>query len=195
MSDQASFKRALRALHAEKDAAYRDSWKRRGELISIMANIARKVDRLEYASAGALASHDESVLDTAVDLLVYSLKYQTYLADHDSSVATDLLADKATAPYSDGSYGFEALLDALDLSVLNDPIPLSLAEADRAAVAAFTRLEQCFPEARPPAAPSERYRQAGHVASAAAQVVAAIKREMPAAYRAFLAEWAGSDAP
>jgi len=44
---------AVRRLHPAKDAAYRDAWKRRGEAISILANIARNADRLEYGLDGA----------------------------------------------------------------------------------------------------------------------------------------------
>jgi hypothetical protein len=36
------FREAVRRLHRAKDAGYRDAWKRRGEAISILANIARK---------------------------------------------------------------------------------------------------------------------------------------------------------
>lgn len=61
-------------LHAEKHAAYGDSWKRRGEYM-ILANIARKVDRLEGGSATA----DETQTDTAIDLMVYLAKYRCWL--------------------------------------------------------------------------------------------------------------------
>lgn len=57
-------------LHAEKDAAYGDSWCRRGELFSILPNIARKVDRLGKSDS------QETALDTAVDLVLYLAKYQ-----------------------------------------------------------------------------------------------------------------------
>ena len=69
------FRQSISALHRVKDAAYRNAWKKRGEVMSIMANIARKVDRLEYVSAGAPATQDESLIDTATDLFVYLLKY------------------------------------------------------------------------------------------------------------------------
>lgn len=61
-------------LHAEKHAVYGDSWKRRGEILGIQANIARKVDRLGVPGAG------DTDLDTAVDLLVYVVKYLCWLA-------------------------------------------------------------------------------------------------------------------
>lgn len=61
-------------LHRQKHEVYGDSWKRRGEKVAILANIARKVDRLGVAGAGDTAS------DTVVDLLVYLVKYRLWLA-------------------------------------------------------------------------------------------------------------------
>ena len=63
-------------LHERKDKAYGDSWKRRGEKVAIQANIARKVDRL------GVSDDDETELDTAVDLLVYLIKYRGWLVGH-----------------------------------------------------------------------------------------------------------------
>lgn len=63
--------------HNEKHAAYGDSWKRRGEMLGILANIARKVDRL-----GGAETSDETSADTAMDLLVYLAKYRSWLWDH-----------------------------------------------------------------------------------------------------------------
>jgi thymidylate synthase len=60
-------------LHAEKNAAYGDSWKKRGEMLGIMANIARKVDRLGVPGGGDTAA------DTAIDLAVYLIKYNLWL--------------------------------------------------------------------------------------------------------------------
>jgi hypothetical protein len=64
------------ATHEEKHAAYGDSWKRRGEMLGIMANIARKVDRL-----GGSETSDETSADTAMDLMVYLAKYAAWLFD------------------------------------------------------------------------------------------------------------------
>lgn len=60
-------------LHREKNNAYGDSWRRRGEMLGILANIARKVDRLGKPGAG------DNELDTTVDLLLYLVKYQLWL--------------------------------------------------------------------------------------------------------------------
>src|SRR5260370_15928262 len=56
MTPDGEFREAVARLHRAKDAVYRDAWKRRGEVISILANIARKVDRLEYGLDGAPAT-------------------------------------------------------------------------------------------------------------------------------------------
>ena len=59
-------------LHRTKDAVYGDSWCRRGEVLGILANIARKVDRLG-------ANDDtETASDTALDLMIYLAKYQVW---------------------------------------------------------------------------------------------------------------------
>jgi thymidylate synthase len=73
-------------LHAEKHAAYGDSWKRRGEQMGIMANIARKVDRLGVSGGGDTAT------DTAVDLLVYLVKYRLWLSEADPEQEVESVA-------------------------------------------------------------------------------------------------------
>lgn len=78
------FIRYVTSLHDEKHAAYRDSWKRRGEMLGIMANIARKIDRL-----GGGETKDETTADTAIDLLVYLAKYRTWLDDQPGNVQSD----------------------------------------------------------------------------------------------------------
>lgn len=74
----------IAALHDAKHAAYGDSWKRRGEFLGILANVARKVDRL------GKTDDVETALDTAVDLLVYLVKYEAWLRDQeDGGVRSD----------------------------------------------------------------------------------------------------------
>lgn len=122
----ASLHETIRRLHREKDAAYRDAWKKRGEVISILANVARKVDRLAYALDGAPPSGDETLLHTAVDLLVYCIKYETYLADVDSDAAEKLFCkSELDWPFSQGYTGFEHLLSQMDLESLDIVISLS----------------------------------------------------------------------
>ena len=64
-------------LHREKHAAYGDSWKKRGEMLGIMANIARKMDRLGVAGGG------DTSADTAIDLLVYLIKYRLWIWENE----------------------------------------------------------------------------------------------------------------
>lgn len=89
-------------LHAEKHAAYGDSWKRRGEA-GILGNIARKVDRI----GSGVDTSDETQADTAQDLLVYLAKYRCWLegqagdpADVDK-VFTDLIGTDRPASFND----------------------------------------------------------------------------------------------
>jgi len=97
----------VKHVHAEKSTAYGDSWKKRGELTSILANIARKVDRLaRYRATGAVLV-DESVLDTAIDLFVYLLKYRLYLLERAPSVGGVL--GSFSPPFSDDPACFDAL--------------------------------------------------------------------------------------
>lgn len=65
-------------LHAEKHASYGDSWKKRGELVSILPNIARKIDRL------GVGDSFDSEADTALDLFVYLAKYLCWMDDTES---------------------------------------------------------------------------------------------------------------
>lgn len=74
-------------LHREKSAAYGDSWKKRGEQMSILANIARKVDRLGNGTETA----DETQADTAVDLLVYLVKYRLWLSETNPELSLPML--------------------------------------------------------------------------------------------------------
>jgi thymidylate synthase len=101
---------AIKKLHSTKDRAYGGAWKKRGELVSVLANIARKVDRLEvYASS----RHDlvgETILDTAVDLFVYAGKYQLFLED---IAPGDLLSVSAPRPFADHEDNFNSIVDGL----------------------------------------------------------------------------------
>jgi thymidylate synthase len=72
-------------IHNEKHEAYGDSWKKRGEMMSILANIARKIDRLDSGKD----TTDESQVDTATDLMVYLAKYQSWLIDPARSDSPD----------------------------------------------------------------------------------------------------------
>jgi hypothetical protein len=177
---------AVRRLHRAKDAAYRDAWKRRGEVISILANIARKADRLEYGLDGAPPTRDESWLDTAVDLLVYCLKYQTYLADLDTGVA-GLLFGGSTAcqPYSDGTAGFDLLLSRAVPGTL-EAGDLTVSGAAAQVFSRFGELEGCFQGLSGTQPPGARLRRAQALTVAALCLIAALRREHPDLYASFL---------
>lgn len=153
--------------------------------MSIMSNIARKVDRLEYVADGAPATPDESLFDTAVDLLVYSIKYQTYLADQDPAVASALYPDSAQVPpYSDGPAGFEEMLRHLDVTAVGcGPGQLS-GQATQQVLIAFAELEACFRGT--PAPVSLRAAKAMTLTHAAVILIGSLIREAPERYRDFL---------
>jgi hypothetical protein len=71
----------LSRLHERKNAGYGNAWRKRGELLSIYTNLARKYDRLIVALDEGNQSTDERILDTAGDLCVYAAKYLTWLAE------------------------------------------------------------------------------------------------------------------
>jgi hypothetical protein len=191
MSAHAEFREAIRNLHMRKDAAYGNAWKRRGELISIIANIARKVDRLESVAGGAPPTEDESMLDTAVDLLVYCLKYQIYLADLDAVTAGRLISGRVDPPYSDGPEGFNILLADVDLTVF-DVQPPPKAAACAAVVTIFNELELCVSTSIRASA-DERLACAANLAEAALRVVAALRHEAPMQLRKFVVTSQGGD--
>lgn len=184
------FKDAVRQLHRVKDAAYGDAWKKRGEVMSIMANIARKVDRLESVTGGAPTTTDEALLDTAVDLLVYSLKYQTYLADRDPAVAATQYQIHVTAPpYSDGLGGFEALLKELDVTPSEGNAEQGVAKATQGVLIAFGELEACFQGTPVPV--SQRAAMAMALTRASVNLICSLTREASERYRDFLMTWHG----
>lgn len=185
MTPHDEFREAVRRLHRGKDAAYRDAWKRRGEVISILANVARKVDRLEYGLYGAPATPDESWADTAVDLLVYCLKYQAYLADLDAGTAARLFGRSCVKPpYSDGTAGFEALLSRTDLTAVTDP-GQSAAGAAHLVVARFAELEACFDQAASKRQVSVRLARLLALTEAALGLVGALRHEHTQVYARF----------
>lgn len=111
--DWADLRESVITLHRLKDAAYGNSWKKRGELISIAANLARKIDRIDQVVGGATAGR-ETLLDTAVDLLVYAVKYETFLADQSTDAAEKLFTNGGER-FSDGPDGFEELIQTRDV--------------------------------------------------------------------------------
>lgn len=182
-------KEAITSLHRQKDAAYGNSWKRRGELISIMANIARKVDRLEVIANGANPSQDENTLDTAIDLFVYALKYITYLADQDPETAAMTFGEYRLPSWSDGPAGFDRLIANYDMSIVERPPTATVPEAVRNILTTFAELEQCFSQPAVAAPPRVRADLATSLAAQTLHLVAALRDEDPGGFEKFLATW------
>jgi len=182
----ADFGKMVSALHNLKSAAYGDSWKRRGELIGIMSNIARKVDRLQVVDV-AIVDDDETALDTAVDLLVYSIKYATYLMDHAEMERPASLAHCRT-PLSDGTEGFDAVLQQIlaTHSVQNT-------EPSAAVVAvqnAYGRLEQVVDSAK--RSDGAKPGALEGLVGAALQLIASLSVASPASYDQFARHLTGA---
>jgi hypothetical protein len=71
----------LEELHRKKDLGYRDAWRKRGELIGIFCNIARKYDRLQIGTSVLDPDAEESWIESAADLCLYTVKYVTWLIE------------------------------------------------------------------------------------------------------------------
>lgn len=184
-----TFREVTRSLHRQKSAAYRNAWKRRGEQISIIANIARKVDRLEFVIDGAPVTQDESIIDTVIDLYVYVLKYETYLADQDETLAEVMFpGTQAQPPYSDGVDGFEFLLAQADLTALDEGVEQGLTECVQDVLLAFAQVEVGVTE--PIAAVADRARRARALAVATINLVALLHQVAPERYDEFLRQHA-----
>lgn len=186
-NDAEALRNAIRSLHRAKDAAYGNAWKKRGEVLSIVANIARKVDRLEHVRSTDSAPTDESVLDTAVDLLVYCLKYQLFLADSDATVARLLFRESdLVGTFSDGTEGFEYLLDQANLTSLAGGGHLAISNAIDEVLGRFSKLEACFSGlAVQPKAPG-RLIDVQHLADAAIGLIAVIRYSGNEGYQSFI---------
>ena len=104
-------KSAIDRLHRKKNAAYGGAWKRRGERVSILPNIARKVDRLAHFRDTNLEIEGETPLDTAVDLFVYVLKYELFLAQESPTLAAAIGLAGEPRAYSDFDDDFTTALD------------------------------------------------------------------------------------
>ncbi|CCD95363.1 hypothetical protein BRAO375_4180018 [Bradyrhizobium sp. ORS 375] len=161
----AAFKSAVKRLHAVKDRAYGSAWKRRGELISILPNIARKSDRLETIIATGAKMDGETMLDTAIDLYVYSEKYRLFLAQ-DLDEGT-LLPPGSPTLLSDHDANFDALVDRLDLSVSSPSAADLIGEI-------VDHFDTCWRRAEAGAPTSERLGNAGLLADAAGRLLARI---------------------
>jgi hypothetical protein len=138
--------RLLDRLHRPKDAAYGDAWRKRGEVLGIFCNIARKHDRLTLAMGeiGTIES-TESLSDTIADLAIYAGKYLTWLAEMFPE-EFDAVSPGLTSASCEDRAGPDALVrvfEGLDLwAGAADVVPPStIPEAVHGLQSAFSSLE------------------------------------------------------
>jgi hypothetical protein len=133
----------LERLHRHKDAAYGDAWRKRGEVIAIFANMARKYDRLVVAFEEQPAAATEPLADTVADLCVYAGKYLTWIADEHPDELDDAALPLPGAAMVSDANGPEALGEIFS-AVLASPslAPQDAAEAWRRVQDAFSALER-----------------------------------------------------
>ena len=158
-----AFKTAVKRLHAVKDRAYGSAWKRRGELVSILPNIARKSDRLEAVVTTGAKMNGETILDTAIDLFVYVEKYRLFLAEELTEGA--LLPPGSPRPLSDHDTNFDVLVDRLDLRVGKQTVEELVREI-------VDRFDTCWHRAEADVSRAERLKAAGLLAEWAGRLVA-----------------------
>ena len=126
---QGDFAEYWARVHKQKNAAYGSSWRRRGEMLGIMANIARKLDRL----AAGTSTPDETQADTAGDLLVYLVKYELWLVNAQSSDDPEAVAHRLAdwTPTTSGRGPNRVLIENLN-SLFSELEALVMAPASRA---------------------------------------------------------------
>jgi hypothetical protein len=178
---------AVDALHREKNAGYGGAWKRRGERISILPNIARKVDRLEHFSASGLDLAGETLFDTAIDLLVYVLKYELFLAEQVPSLAEHIGLQGGARAYSDLDDDFTVALRYAGVTPSPDD---DVGSQLSAAVHCF---EELWPKVEEQAGIEARIAAAGRLRVHAARLVGAIAQTQPQVLSAFVQQWSPRD--
>jgi hypothetical protein len=135
----------LGRLHRPKDKLYGDAWRRRGEVLGIFANIARKADRLSGAIATEQLTPVERLGDTAADLAVYAGKYLSWLAETQPR-SFESVRSSLSAAECEARRGPEALERILaELPIIEDhgdaKAPPDLATALEQTIGAFSELE------------------------------------------------------
>jgi hypothetical protein len=177
-------------LHAQKNKGYGDAWRRRGELLSIFMNLARKYDRLVVALDERTRSADERLPDTVGDLCVYSGKYLTWLAEEHPN-AFDAASRGASSEECSDASGPDALghvLLALEFDGDGD-LDLCWSELKRAFVPLEVGLmAQAECEGAERLGWEEKVRLTWGVASSSAALLAALAGEEPDAWAAWREE-------
>ena len=103
-------RRGVILLHREKDAAYGNAWKRRGEVISILYGSRDRASGVHHRRS--------RLFPAVIDLLVYCLKYEISRG-HRSRCRTPLPAcEYLVRPYSDSSSAVGELLARLGMAAL-----------------------------------------------------------------------------
>lgn len=178
----------LIALHSHKTVGYGNAWRRRGELLSIFTNIARKYDRLVVALDEHLASPDERLVDTAGDLCVYAGKYLTWLAEQHPE-AFDAGSDDVTSGECADYNGPAALANVL--RALHIDGGAGVAECWCELKAAFGPLDaglSAQAAGDPPLTWAHKVELAWATASSAAALLLALAQKDPAASSAWREE-------
>jgi thymidylate synthase len=165
--------RAIKHLHAQKNSAYGTAWKRRGELTSVLCNIARKVDRLEQHATTRTELVDESVFDTAVDLFVYLLKYRLFLLDRAPVEISAAAFLNRRPPFSEDQAAFDESADGYAARQL----PTRRAEGITSEI--VTTFERLHRLAEGDASVMERLAAVSEAADLAFELVLALARERP----------------
>jgi hypothetical protein len=148
----------LERLHRQKDAAYGDAWRKRGEVIGIFANIARKYDRLLIAFDEERPAATEPLGDTVADLCIYAGKYLTWIADeHPVDLArADLpVPDAGVIAARLGPDALRAVLSAVPPAATGD-VPTHCAPAWARVRETFEALEAALMAQATPEAPSDQ---------------------------------------
>ncbi len=172
------FLSSIKIMHAKKDRAYGGAWKKRGELISVLPNIARKVDRLSVFSSSKSELSGETVLDTAVDLLVYSVKYQLFLED---ILPGGILPVSARASFADHEANFDIVLDGWIAAATCEPRDRDLLIGE--IEAAFERL---WPIAQSQGPITERKALSAALARLSYELVATLRKTDPESVASFI---------
>jgi hypothetical protein len=176
-------------LHREKHAAYGNAWKRRGEIISILCNIARKVDRLQSSLSGAPDMRGEARLDTVVDPLVYCLKYETFLADLNQQIACELFRDceHLSCPYSDNPACVDVLLERIDMTDLRSSTA-TVQDATTEVIGGFADVLECIPTGQPILESNVRFARVRALAERSISLIGALRNENAAVFDAFVTQ-------
>ena len=180
VGDAIRLRAAIKSLHARKNASYAHSWKRRGERISVLPNIARKVDRLQAFADGGLILKGESLVDTAVDLYVYAVKYRLYLAEQ-MNANTSLLPKGASHPFSDHDQNFDCLVN---LATFGQGLP----ELGSCIDSISSLFERMWPAAEAAAPIAARQNMAADLSLAAEHLIGHLKKSDPRGFAAFIAQ-------